>query len=559
MKKILLTLLAGALLLSAGVLPVAAADTKPVAVVSLASYDELLSDVSFVGKLADRPELGRMLEGLVAMVTQGKGLAGIDKSRPLGLIVQSDGSQVFFYWFVPITDLKAVGELLELYATVEETDKGIYKVSPKNGKKPEYVRSDGRWAFVAKKPEWLAHVVADPTAVLAGLEKQYLVAGRLFAANVPSNLREMVLGQLQNKARADLEQQKPGESDQAYGVRKKVGQQVLGLLTGLLNDLDQVTLGWSMDRKAEKTALDLSVTARPGTPSAAQLALIEKTSSNFAGFRSPGATLVANMAGKIPAAKIEILTTLIDAVHTQALQDAQKKTPADRLDLAKTFIDDVAETLKKSVNSGRCDGAVAVTLDPKAATVVAGTHVADGALLDKALHSLAALAEKENPAVAGLVKFDAERAKDIRFHTVTIPIPSEAENREKVVQLIGEKLEVVIGIGPQSIYLAAGRDAMATLRRAIEASVAEAAHTVPPVEITLALEPLARFVATVGKDKDRPGAELIQAELKKTPGVDHIRLVAQPIPQGISYRLEVEQGIVRLVGRLAAMGGKHKP
>ena len=57
-------------------------ETKPIAAVAVKSYDELVSNIKFVGGLADKPELGSEFEGLIAMGTQGKGLAGIDKSRP---------------------------------------------------------------------------------------------------------------------------------------------------------------------------------------------------------------------------------------------------------------------------------------------------------------------------------------------------------------------------------------------------------------------------------------------------------------------------------------------
>ena len=74
------------------------------------------------------------LDGLLAMVTQGKGLAGVDKARPWGLILQASGETDFSgYVFLPVTDFKAALGLLELYSTVD-ADGGIYKLTPKDGK-----------------------------------------------------------------------------------------------------------------------------------------------------------------------------------------------------------------------------------------------------------------------------------------------------------------------------------------------------------------------------------------------------------------------------------------
>ena len=85
-----------------------AAETKPIAALAVASYDDLVSDVNFVGGLVERPKLGALLDGVVALFTQGKGLAGVDKTRPWGLIVQASGEENFTgHVFVPVTDFKA--------------------------------------------------------------------------------------------------------------------------------------------------------------------------------------------------------------------------------------------------------------------------------------------------------------------------------------------------------------------------------------------------------------------------------------------------------------------
>ena len=47
--------------------------------------------------------------------------------------------------------------------------------------------------------------------------------------------------------------------------------------------------------------------------------------------------------------------------------------------------------------------------------------------------------------------------------------------------------------------------------------------------------------------------------MSKTPGKDHVNLTARPIANGVQVRLEVEQGLLRLAGRLIVMQaeGKH--
>ena len=95
MKKIVSMFMAVAVVFGMGLSQSGAAETKPIAALAVASYNDLVSDVNFVGGLVERPQLGAALEGLLAMVTQGKGLAGVDKTRPWGVIVQASGEADF--------------------------------------------------------------------------------------------------------------------------------------------------------------------------------------------------------------------------------------------------------------------------------------------------------------------------------------------------------------------------------------------------------------------------------------------------------------------------------
>ena len=103
MKKTLHSLLMTALLLSmaqAGSakdkVAVAAGEPdgrKPVVVVSISGYDNVMGDIGFVGRLAQMPGLEKIVEGFIAAKTKAKGLDGLDTKR-LG-----SGRQHRRFWF----------------------------------------------------------------------------------------------------------------------------------------------------------------------------------------------------------------------------------------------------------------------------------------------------------------------------------------------------------------------------------------------------------------------------------------------------------------------------
>ena len=107
MKKILLSMLAAAVVLSGwSICP--AQETKTILTVAFSGYDELKADLNFIGSLADNPNLADGLEAFLTIATQGQGLAGLDKSKRWGAIVQTDGQEFPVFAFVPVSDLKAL-------------------------------------------------------------------------------------------------------------------------------------------------------------------------------------------------------------------------------------------------------------------------------------------------------------------------------------------------------------------------------------------------------------------------------------------------------------------
>ena len=191
-------------------------------------------------------------------------------------------------------------------------------------------------------------------------------------------------------------------------------------------------------------------------------------------------------------------------------------------------------------------------LDPKSATLLAGGYVADGAKLDAVAKQVADIVRNVNPVAGNWVVLDVEQYHQVALHTVSIPIGYDVKHHNTVVELIGETLEVVVGIGKDSLYVAAGRDAMNKLKQAIESSAAEASTPVPPMQFSLSALPLAKFIAAVGKEAERPKAALVAEQLEKQTCPDHLNLTTSPIPGGLKCRLEVEQGILRLIGSLVA-------
>ena len=541
---------------------------KPVAVVSFSGYNEAKADLAFVGKISGHPELAKGLETLVQLATGGRGLDGLDKDRPWGVVVQLDADKfaqgerepdrIFSgYLFLPVSDFGALLEVLRPYiGEAEETGEGSFEL--KKGPIPAYVREVGGWAFVsaygegpfASHPEYLADLPKDPAQLLGGIDEQYDLALRLNVDNVPKEVRQRAVAELRRQAEADS-RRRPGESDQQYAARKIISRQVMRAIVAAADDLEQITLGWALDQEAAKTYLDVAISARAGTESARHFASLGKTTSDFRGFLLPEATLRANWTGELPGVAPSELAAVIESVRSKALENIDQQGQPDRqAEAAKRLLGGMLDVIQQTVAAGRVDGGAAAVLKPDAVTLAAGGLVADADKLEAALGEVVRL---EHPAFVDKVfTTDAASHKDVRFHRVSIPIPAGVDDRRKVVGMIGETVELFVGIGPESAYVAVGKEPLELLKQVIDGSKEVDSQVVPPIETSVALGALAKFVAQVGEGDNRQQAEQVADLLAGSAGADHVNLVLTPIARGVQIRLEIEEGILKAIGATAA-------
>ena len=564
MRRTLLSALVVALLLgSRSVCPAEetpAAGLKPLVTVSFAGYDELRADIEFVGKLGNNPQLAQGLEEMLQQMTQGKGLAGLDTKKPWGAVVQTDGQQQFpIYGFIPVTDLKQLMGVVrdtKLVQVPDDPADGIYEIATDGPSL--FVQQKGGWAFIASSREGLAQVPAEPEKVLGDLNRKYDLAVRASIRNVPSDYRKMFVEQMKTGAEIGMDRL-PGESNEDYALRQGVAKQMIQQIDTMINDLDEVLIGWAIDRQAGTSYIDFQVTAVAGTKTAAQFAQAATVTTNFAGFDLPGAALTGNWGGTLTDSDVVQAKNAITNVRTVALKELNNQgLSPDELKLASQLLSDLLDVAEKTVENKTADGGLALLLKPGALTFVAGFTIADGAKLEKALKQLAAEVQKAEPKVAQILKLDAETHQGIRFHALAVP--TSEMNDEMATKLFGDTLDVVLGISDSSVYLAVGRDAASTLKQVIDQSKAQAGKQIPPARIALAATPIAKFVAEIADEEGaKQMATKIGAMLEQSGGKDHLILTSKPVPDGATVRLEVEEGLLKLPGILSQMMGGSQP
>ncbi len=526
-------------------LRVPAQDVKPVAVVAVNSVDELLADVDFLSQAANAPDVGGMVKFMARGFT-----AGVDKTKPSGAFITLDETnQPKAIGFVPVTDLKTVLDTLkDQVGEPKDAGDGILEL---NTDKPNsvFVKEQGGWAFLSDSAANLKDLPQAPETLLVGLEKQYDIAVRVNMQNVPPALKQQAVAGIREGFERSLENQR-GRGGPDRELAEKLARNSLKSVVAWIEESDQVTLGFAVDSAAKTTYIDFSVTALPGTGLARRMAMLSENKSDYAGFLLPEAAATLHFSGRLAAEDIEQVALMLAAVRDGAIKEIEKdkdlKDEQQRA-AAKEVLGTFLDVIRTTVESGKLDGGAVFLLKPDAITFAAGGYVSDGAALETAFKKVVDLTKDEPDAPD--VKLDVENHGGIRFHSLSFTLPDdEVEAR----QFFGDKLDVAIGIGPKTVYLAFGKDSIETLKKVIDKSAADANVVLPASQFNIALTPILKFAASIDEN---PMATILATTIENSGGKDRISITSKPIPGGALTRLQVEEGVLQLIGQAAKLFG----
>ena len=513
---------------------------KPAVIVSIAKPDKLLGDIGYLTRAAGTPEFG----GLVTLMA-GPYLQGIDTKRAAGVYLQFNGPQPTGMAFLPVSNLNQIVQQLENNSIeVQDAGGGIKKIQLQ---RTIYFAEKSGWLFISDSDSNLKNLPADPTANLGGLHEKYDIAVQVNVRNIDPALIDMAVSEMKSGFERSLE----AETDEKKKeLQEKVGRQQLDNFARLFQESDQITVGWGVDSGAGKTFMDFSLTAVAGTKLATQMATYNKMTSSFGGFELDDAAVTLRFTSPIAKEDIAQVREALTAMRGQAMDAIDKDdnlSDGDAKKTAKQVVNSFVDVLVATVEAGKIDGGAALYLEPESIQVVAGGFVADGKAVQQQLQKLADLAKQaggDDVAIEEL-KFNAAKHKGVDLHTFSVPIPDDEEQAQKV---FGDALEVVVGTGAKSAFIAFGEESIELLKEIIDDSATAAKDEVTPMELIISLAPILEFTASI---EDDPIVKMLAETIKKAAGKDHIRLSQSNIDRGVTARLEVEEGVLQLIGAAA--------
>ena len=512
---------------------------KPVAVISLASVDELLADIGYLARAGGSPEYGALVS-----IMAGQFIVGVDSTQPVGAYITMAGEPSAVV-FLPVSDFEAVStKIEETVGELEDVGGGIKKLSLQRA---IYLKEADGWVFATDNSDRLNNLPEDPAALLDGLHEEYDIAIRLNVQNIPEQLRETAISEIRQGFERSIENETDAEQRR---VQEQFGGRAIESIEEFAAEADQLTLGWSIDSQAAKTYLDLSVTALPGTKLAKQIGQYADTTSDYSGFLLDNAAATFHFTTPLAREDVEQMLAMVKVMREEALKEIDKDddlpNDAARTE-AKDIVGSLIDVLQSTIEEGKLNGGGSLLLAPGEINFVAGGFIADGQQIKKNLQRLVELAKQSDDVPDVEVRFDVDQHAGVGFHTLKAPVP---EDEQEARRILGEEIMVTVGTGANSIYVGFGDRSTELLKTIIDKSAAAIAEKTLPMELNLALTPIMAFAASV---QDDPIIAGLAEALQNGKGNDRIAITGTSIERGVTYRLEVEEGVLQLIGQAAKL------
>ena len=522
-----------------------AAEMKPMALLTLSGYDALKEDINFIGSLAGQPQMAAQFEPFIMGFVQG-----LNKSQPLGAVIQTDGMTFGGAICLPIADFATFLTNLKAFG-IESSDAGdgITQIAA-NGQVLFGKQGNG-WAYLSMIPSMLENLPADPGKVFGELSNEYDLGIRANVQNVPEAYRQMAIQQIKAGMEAGMKPM-PNESDEQFQTRKAMTNVQVEQLERVINEIDELTVGLAVDSKGQRSFFDFVYTAVQGTKLAEQLADLGNAKTNFAGFFQPSAAGMLMMASNMQESDIAQMEQMFGTFRAQVEKaiDDESNLPTDAAKTtAKSAANDFMDAMLATIKAGLMDGGAVLNLTPQSLSLVAGGFIGDPAKIESGLQKLADLG-KDDPDMPA-INWNSESHAGVEFHTFSVPTPDDAEPR----QMFGDTIDMAVGIGKQSVYFSLGRDCVAAAKKVIDDSAANPGKAIAPMEMSASLGQILKTVAAFDNDEI---LQMVSDSLEnEAAGRDHVRIVAQPIENGLRTRFELEEGVMRAIG-VAAKAQQQK-
>lgn len=527
----------------------------PLVLINSASVQRLRDNAGFMFQMAQQQN---KVDGLDPwMESTLKDLKGIDRDRPFGMMLYLApgliGAPVGIS-YIPVTNLdEALTTLAYGTGTIAPVDgkTGRHEISYGGQFKIRTLHRGGYVFLVGPDgaEDALDRNFPDPAKLSARLSSQYDIAISLLIKSIPPGIKLLFVEFLKNQSQAEF-QQKDGEPESAYRLRRANGESWLELVDKVVNQGEELTIGGRMDPQERRAHIDFEIAGTSDSK-------LAKFFQDMAGKRTYFGNLLQN-----PATLTMSISWLLDAkqkgLFTQFFEVAKKEISerADKDGVAgvSPVIDPIFKALLASAEAGHIDGFVQLTgEEPGKFALIGGTKLTASRNLPTQISELLQFA-KDNPngnELIGKLELATDAIDSYPVHRIQLNPPDKPGQK-----MFGETSHLYLYVTPQAVWFSFGGDAaLATMKEAI----AQAALPQDPMQnrnrVPFQFVTHAKNWLTVASEETPRQVSFNEnARASFESENDAMRLDVRPTDSGVRLRVEFQEGFIALMGRGISKG-----
>jgi hypothetical protein len=357
--------------------------------------------------------------------------------------------------------------------------------------------------------------------------------------NINETIRNVFVTFLEAQAQAEL-QQRDGEPEAEYLMRRANGVSTLEFLTQLLKEGDQIILGIDASAEQRTGVLELNIDAVPGSEFASLMANMAGTPTSFAPLLNDGAPFSMSGAWKMAERDQTAARDMLAGAQLSIAENEPEMSveggPMDRL----------FDSLLATVEDGQIDFfAQFASPSPQKFALIGGARVVGGQTLGTAVYDILTVLQERDEFET--IELNVASHQGVNIHRIQGRNTSPEDLR-----IYGGRPSFYLGTSSRYVWFAYGsEEALDTLRNAIDRMATATpeernATSLAPFQLVFHVSPWLDLPQPEDPSEGRQQFRALTEQAFESDN-DALRVESRPTENGVRLRVQVDEGFLKLM------------
>ena len=301
--------------------------------------------------------------------------------------------------------------------------------------------------------EALDRKLPNPAQLLASQAQQFDVSVSLDVDSLPIATRTLLMSVITAGISTQL-QQRDGEPEGAYRIRKTEGARALDALNQFIMDCQKITIGFDVVQEEHAVNIDFVIDALEGTKLLKEILQSTERPSYFIPLLDENAAVSLSMSSMMADRDKEAYIEMMDGIRMEVTRLIEKNklgaTPDENSPIGKGL-----SAIQKSLEVGHVDVFAQFYRDSSGKLAIVGaSRVEEGDAMGAGLlDAMTRLKDVDEIKQAGTLQIGSGEHQGITFHRLTF-----AQQPAEAVEVFGKDIGMTVGVGARSVWAVLGGD-----------------------------------------------------------------------------------------------------